>query len=442
MTAFRVCDPGYLGGSVKSKSFVDALAGSSAHGGFAELKPSTFCGIPSLWISEDEILALVAPFQFALVGFFPSLRLSLDFIRKFFFNLKLIAEFSVTLLDSSHVLIKLSNDLDYSRVFCHRSYLVYNCFMKVTKWSPSLYIGVESHVIPIWVSFPKLRPHIFSPWILHALGSMFGQPLKVDNATSMDFGASVAWVLVELDITKKNSDKIWLGPKKFGYIQLVEMEDFSSFCYSCKCIRHIKGECSSHSSVPNTGHPIMSNLTPSDGNVIVNASAALNTVDLDGISPLKVMVVLEWRSAGDLPLVTCGTELLSGLVRSTPLISSAIASDNLVADDISTKPIENLDPQSVGLDHPLDDMVEDATARVSSPNDNVISDANQNVDGGNIDLCDANKAVLVESSNDLNAIIGVSPVASLGVQITPHVEVVKGNEPVFDVPFQLCLMQN
>ncbi|KAH0433801.1 hypothetical protein IEQ34_026932 [Dendrobium chrysotoxum] len=64
-------------------------------------------------------------FRHHSIGFFPSRRPSLDSIRRFFFNLKLTADFSITLLDSSHVLIKLLNDMDYSRVFCHISYLVF-----------------------------------------------------------------------------------------------------------------------------------------------------------------------------------------------------------------------------------------------------------------------------------------------------------------------------
>ncbi|KAL0908343.1 hypothetical protein M5K25_022832 [Dendrobium thyrsiflorum] len=153
-------------------------------------------------------------FNLPWLAFFPTCRPSLDVIRKFFFNLKLHAEFSVTVLDQSHVLIKLSNDLDYSRVFCHRSYLVNNCFMKLTKWTPLLDVNVESPMIPIWVSFPNLRPHLFSPRILHALGSMFGRPLKVDNATSVGSRPSLAHVLVELDIFKNYPKQIWLGPEK------------------------------------------------------------------------------------------------------------------------------------------------------------------------------------------------------------------------------------
>ncbi|KAH0467611.1 hypothetical protein IEQ34_002644 [Dendrobium chrysotoxum] len=58
----------------------------------------------------------------------------LESIRKLFFNLKLNGEFLVTLLNLSHVIIKLVSDLDYSRVFCHRFYFVNNYYMKLTRW--------------------------------------------------------------------------------------------------------------------------------------------------------------------------------------------------------------------------------------------------------------------------------------------------------------------
>ncbi|KAH0471122.1 hypothetical protein IEQ34_000845 [Dendrobium chrysotoxum] len=75
--------------------------------------------------------------------------------------------------------------------------------MKLIKWSSFLDVGVKSLVILIWVSFPNLRPHIFSPRILHAMDSMF-----VDNATSVGSRPSLVRVLMELDITKNFPDKI------------------------------------------------------------------------------------------------------------------------------------------------------------------------------------------------------------------------------------------
>ncbi|KAH0454283.1 hypothetical protein IEQ34_016207 [Dendrobium chrysotoxum] len=114
MAVNRLNDPGYLNETKNARSFIEALSGASPSQIFPGLKNTTHHGLLSLWISKEEILALVAPFQFALVGKFSGRRPSLDAIRKFFFDLKLFGEFSVTLLNSKHVLIKLNNDLDNS----------------------------------------------------------------------------------------------------------------------------------------------------------------------------------------------------------------------------------------------------------------------------------------------------------------------------------------
>ncbi|KAL0926804.1 hypothetical protein M5K25_003056 [Dendrobium thyrsiflorum] len=238
MAALRHVDLDFLAGSTMFRSFVEALSGSSSSSSFPDHKPSTFRGFPALMVSEEEFFALAESFRFSLVGFFPSKRPSLVSVRKFFVNLKLIGDFSVTLLDQSHVLIKFVNDLDYSRVFCHRSYLVFNCFMHLTKWSPTVEIGADSPIVPICIFFPNLRPHFYSSRILHCIGLLFGNPLKVDNATAVGLRPSVARVLVEIDVTKKFADKIWLGPENLRYFQQVVLEDLPIFCAKCKRLGH------------------------------------------------------------------------------------------------------------------------------------------------------------------------------------------------------------
>ncbi|PKU71236.1 hypothetical protein MA16_Dca007233 [Dendrobium catenatum] len=114
--------------------------------------------------------------------------------------------------------------------------------MKLSKWSPSLDIDVDSPVIPIWLSFPNLRPHLFASRILHGLGSIFGKPLKTDNATSIGSRPSLARVLVELDVSKSFPDKIWIGSECIGYVQNVVFEDVPAFCVHCSALGHsIKG---------------------------------------------------------------------------------------------------------------------------------------------------------------------------------------------------------
>ncbi|KAL0906063.1 hypothetical protein M5K25_024525 [Dendrobium thyrsiflorum] len=235
MAAGRVRDPGFLDGVPKSRSFREVLSGLPSSSDFPDLVVSSLHGLPALMISEDEMSALLGNF---LVGV-----CLLDAIRNFFFKLKLFGEFSITVLNNKNVLIKLRNDLDYSRVFSHRAYFVGNCFMKLCKWSALFDVSVESPIVPIWVSFPNLWPHLFSPRILHGLGSIFGRPLRLDNATANGSRPSVPRVLVELDITKRYPDRVWLGSDSVGYVQVVEMEEFSSYCVHCKSLGHLKAEC-------------------------------------------------------------------------------------------------------------------------------------------------------------------------------------------------------
>ncbi|KAL0918592.1 hypothetical protein M5K25_010609 [Dendrobium thyrsiflorum] len=107
----------------------EALGGGSLSQDFPDLVRSTHKGLPSLWISKEEILALAMPFEYAFVGKFSVRRPTLDNIMKFFFALKLSGDFFVTLIDPRHVLIKLLTDMDYIRIFSRRAYYVIIIFL-------------------------------------------------------------------------------------------------------------------------------------------------------------------------------------------------------------------------------------------------------------------------------------------------------------------------
>ncbi|PKU71477.1 hypothetical protein MA16_Dca004319 [Dendrobium catenatum] len=57
---------------------------------------------------------------------------------------------------------------------------------------------------------------MYSSWF----GLSVGKPLKIDAATSLGSRPSLARVLVELNITKPYSNKVWLGSKKLGSANL------------------------------------------------------------------------------------------------------------------------------------------------------------------------------------------------------------------------------
>ncbi|KAL0906162.1 hypothetical protein M5K25_024632 [Dendrobium thyrsiflorum] len=59
----------------------------------------------------------------------------------------------------------------------------------------------------------------------------------------MACGLFFARVLVELDVTKKYSDFMWIGFETLGFRQCVELEEFPTYCDHCKVLGHSNVEC-------------------------------------------------------------------------------------------------------------------------------------------------------------------------------------------------------
>ncbi|KAL0914534.1 hypothetical protein M5K25_014889 [Dendrobium thyrsiflorum] len=208
--------------------------------------------------------------------------------------------FLLLLLNAKNVLIKFLNDLDYCRVFSHWSYFISNCFMKLFKWTPHFDINIESSTIPIWVSFPSLRPHLFLPRILHGLGSLFGWSLRTDNATSNGLSPSVAHVLVEIDVTKRYPDHVWVGSESMGYIQMVEFEEIPLIAVI------VRYEC--HILYPHLANPLF----PSDGAGEVlgkNSAENFEPVSTGIESEIPVACILESEHGGE---IVCSTDVGNG----------------------------------------------------------------------------------------------------------------------------------
>ncbi|PKU80089.1 hypothetical protein MA16_Dca021716 [Dendrobium catenatum] len=64
-----------------------------------------------------------------------------------------------------------------------------------------------------------------------------------DHATASVSRPSVARVLVELDVSKKYPNEIWIGSKVKVYFQKVELENLPIFCSFCKMHGHAVNEC-------------------------------------------------------------------------------------------------------------------------------------------------------------------------------------------------------
>ncbi|KAL0928352.1 hypothetical protein M5K25_000229 [Dendrobium thyrsiflorum] len=318
------------GAKSPSRSFKEVVSGNPSEGDIvSSLTHSTVNGVPAVLLSDDAVLKLASPFQFTLLGKFSMRRPNLDAIRLFFNNLKLSDFFSIGLLDSRHVAIQLSNDLDYSRVFARHAYYINRCQMRLLKWTPFFDIKEESSIVPIWISFPNLRLHFFNPSVLHALGSIFGRLLQTDQATATRTRPSVARVLVEVDITKKHAKEVWLGSKAFGNMQKVEFEKVPDFCSNCKVHGHHLSEC--FNLHPNLRHkPVSTNIIENpvlcDQLPLVNDGPAGNDVEpssntgdeTKGVASEPILVNDGADSVEELPNVVDNMQELGGNIEGLP----------------------------------------------------------------------------------------------------------------------------
>ncbi|XP_027062808.1 uncharacterized protein [Coffea arabica] len=194
-----------------SKTFASLLSQSpsSSSSGIGHL--STYKGEPSLVISRQDMMQIAAPYSNALVGRFAVGRPSMELIRKFIVSLGLRGECPIGLLDSKHILLRPSEEEDYTRLWCRRSWYVGKFHMSLSKWTIDFKPGAESSIAPVWVNFPGLPLPFFEKQFLLKLGTLLGRPLKVDEATTSLKRPSVARILLEIDVLQSPKSRIWIG---------------------------------------------------------------------------------------------------------------------------------------------------------------------------------------------------------------------------------------
>ncbi|KAI0511113.1 hypothetical protein KFK09_011736 [Dendrobium nobile] len=331
----------------KTRSFKDVVSsGSSSTISKVQFVHSSFKGCPALLFEDTVVQQLATPFSFTLVGKFMLHRPNLDVIRKFFHVLKLSGSFNVNLLDSKHIAVQLSNDLDYSHIFSCRSYYIQGCQMRLLKWSPDFDVWEEPPIAPVWIAFPNLRLYFFNSHILFGLASVFGRPLQTDQATASLSRPSVARVLVELDVTKKHPHEIWLGSEMNGYFQKVEIEYLPIFCSHCKKHGHEINECFRL-------HP---NLRKDKSLPKVNENVVSKVLH-EPIPPLEDNIGLASHELGN---ANCGNEGEENVIHNSALSNiskpASINTVNAINDNVSQETAVQI-PSSIAL-HDANNILE------------------------------------------------------------------------------------
>lgn len=79
---------------------------------------------------------------------------------------------------------------------------------------------------------------------METIANQFGTLLKVDDFTISMARSKYAQVCVEIDLSNLLSRGFWIGDDLHRVFVVVMYERLSTFCYTCRMIRHGSNSCS------------------------------------------------------------------------------------------------------------------------------------------------------------------------------------------------------
>ncbi|KAL2519775.1 Uncharacterized protein Adt_16022 [Abeliophyllum distichum] len=226
----------------RAKPTVLQSAPDSACHKFVAKEPFLHRGEPALTIIADEEASLAEPFKFTHVGKFSHRKPRMVEVRNSFQKFGFTGDFEIGLIDFKHILIHLTHEDDYSRLFLKPLWFIMGCLMRVLKWTCNFHPDAKTLIALVWISFPLLPVHLRAKEFLFALSKLVGVPLRIDEATTDLLRPSEARVCVEVNL--ELPDRVWIERgESCSFWQPVVYEQLPHFCVKCRHMGHLIDKC-------------------------------------------------------------------------------------------------------------------------------------------------------------------------------------------------------
>ncbi|KAL0394658.1 UNVERIFIED_CONTAM: hypothetical protein Slati_4432000 [Sesamum latifolium] len=193
---------------------------------------------PGIINSSDEKTQLAARLKFTLVGRFSHGFLNLNFLRLKIVKLGLKGNVIVGMLNFKHVLIYLTNEEDFSRLWLRGEWTFDSFYMRVFKWTPIFDPQIESSIAPVWIRLPELPVHLFEKKTLFTLVAKIGKSFRMDEPTADLARPDLARLCTEVDLMAPKVQAVYLQIEGKTYGQQVLYENCPPYCSSCNHLGH------------------------------------------------------------------------------------------------------------------------------------------------------------------------------------------------------------
>ncbi|KAG5590811.1 hypothetical protein H5410_041325 [Solanum commersonii] len=187
-------------------------------------------GEPSVTWKTSEIKTLIAQdnLQYTIIGKFSYGKPEIQELRKTLpGHCGIKSECTIGVLDTRHILIRLTTIEDYVRLISTAAY-----YIKDPWFEPD----VETTIGIAWISFPDLPPNFFVKEAIFSIASAVGKPLTVDmapNQTKLCKSQSGVKIIEKDDST---------GHVKYKWIQ-VQYDHMPKYCKECCLQGHDEHNC-------------------------------------------------------------------------------------------------------------------------------------------------------------------------------------------------------
>ncbi|XP_026419801.1 uncharacterized protein LOC113315757 [Papaver somniferum] len=198
----------------------------------------------TVFISDVVIDESLEEWKFSLIGRLDLVKLKLIVaetnLRK---QWKFTGKCQIIPIGRGFFIIKLENGVDMKHIY-EGFWEVETQVLRLRYWErdfkPELQKTSSAFV---WVVFPGLSIEYWKENILMTMGTAIRRSSRVDDTTLKKEIGYYASILVEVDLSKANPNKVWIESKYGKFEQAVRVYNVPKFCNHCKMIGYYVAEC-------------------------------------------------------------------------------------------------------------------------------------------------------------------------------------------------------
>lgn len=84
-------------------------------------------------------------------------------------------------IDFKYVIIRFQDHIDFQWAWSKVKWVIRGVSMRTFRWTPFFSPGHNPHLTPMWIGFPRLKPHLTNLRAFKAISNLLGKFIYTDR---------------------------------------------------------------------------------------------------------------------------------------------------------------------------------------------------------------------------------------------------------------------